>query len=482
MVHNYMNSQEFQNNLSLLKPEVYQDLIQRYGNQRLGILEILKSVSGFHYGSQGSEIIQHIEQDWIRDLVLLGSASASVSPGDPVTYTIPSGGKAAIHQTEPYIDAGNAALDENKMVARVGNIVQYSNGVFGLVTNVNESNGTITIHPTDENQSLPATSASTAVPIVGSLTGELSTSRKGVTSRFIGFTNQMLHIRDDIEVSHRAAGNPTWVRVPDKSGKLQWKFYLLEFANTCHRVMGEAEMQFLIGRTITNPAIAALGGEFKTMQTTLGLLPMIQDSGVNLGYDEGNLDLDDYNALFKSMNRGKAHNNLLGVFGWDFYRETSKLAREGDGLDFGGSGSNARLVMGSFNGRGQQGVKLDMDKFIYMGYEVKLHKADAFNDEKTLGAVPIYEKLGLFLPLGKTVAYNKDDRTTAREVPTIRIVEKDNNLGYVGYHEWLTGVAPSLGIQTNDKLGLELHVDYNAGLEVFGINRFGMMSPNGVSS
>lgn len=477
--HNYLNSQEW-SDFMLTKPSVFPNLIQRYGIQDLGIRSMLKMIPGFSTSSDGAEIRRHLEADFIRGLVFVG-AQGGGSAGDAVQLTVQNGNIGVISQTAPYIDAGNAALDEDRIIPRELDIVQFANGVYAIVTEVDEAYGTFTVIPNDETEAVPATTTDVGIAITGSLAEEGSSPRESVSSRFIYYENYMTHVRDDWKVSTRAAGEPIWVKVPDKNGKLTDKWYAKGAADTYHRMMGYVDTMFLDGKPLTNPAIAALGGKFRTIQRGLGLIQTIEDAGNNQGYTKDAMQLDDLANLNFQFDANKAPTDHIVLADIHFRKDFSTLLAGGDGTIMGAANSPGRLVFNTFNGKEKQGLNLDMDYLTYMGYNYTVKQMQAFSDPNSLGAVNKYKGIGVFIPVGQTVMYNYNDSKTKVNVPTVQIVEKETDLGITGYSEWMTGHAPKFGINTSGKQELNFHYEYSGMLETFAINRFGLMT-DGLSS
>lgn len=477
--HNYLNSQEW-SDFMLTKPSMFPNLIQRYGIQDLGIRQMLKMIPGYSTSSDGAEIRRHLEEDFIRGLVYVTAGSAG-SAGDAVELTVQAGNVGTISQTEPYIDAGNAALDQERIIPRVKDVLQFPNGVYALVTEVDEAYGTFTVIPNDETESIPATSTDAGIPIVYSLAEEGSSPRESVSSRFIYYENYMTHMRDDWKLTTRAAGEPIWVKVPDKNGNLVDRWYAKGSADTYHRLMGYVDTAFLDGKPLTNPAIAALGSGFQTLQRGLGLIQTIEDAGNNQSYTSGAMSLDDLTNLNYQFDANKAPMEHIVLADIRFRKDFSTLLTTGDGVSWGGANAPGRLVFNTFNGKSKQGLNLDMDYLTYMGYGYTVKQMQAFSDPNSLGAVNKYRGIGVFVPVGQTVMYNYNDSKTKVNVPTVQVVEKETDLGVTGYSEWMTGHAPKFGIQTSGKQEVEFHYEYSGMLETFAINRFGLMT-DGLSS
>lgn len=468
--HNYLNSQAL-GDLALTMPQFFPNLVQRYGRQE--ITNILKWIPGFSKTSNGAEIIRHVEEDYIMGKIVAESGGGG-SAGASATITVAAAGIGEISQTAPYADAGNASLDQDRVTPIPYDQVQFANGVYGVVTSVDEDNGTFAVIPLDETDTIPSLSSGDEIAITGSFAQERSGAKQSKSSRFIYYENFMGHSREDYTVSTRAAGEPIWVKVPNREGKMSDMWFMKGISDTHNRLMNKVDLMHLDGKVVTNPAIAATSG-FQTIQRTLGLIQTTASAGNVVNYTSGALLLQDIDDMVFAFSRNHAPKDYLAIAGMQFRKDANALMRGGDGTDLWSDTNNAgRLVFNQFDGMKKQGLSLDIDYLTYLGYTMAFKQPDVFQDSQTLGVVDKYSKLCLMVPLGQTVAYDYDNPASKVEVPTIRLVEKETNLGTVGYAEWMTGYAPKFGVQNTDRQELNVHMTYSAALETFAINRFGL--------
>lgn len=474
--HNYLNSQEL-GELALTMPQFFPTLIQRYGRQE--ITNLLKWIPGFHKSSSGAERIRHVEEDFIMGKIVVKAAEGPHAAGAEVELEVAAGQIGKINQTAPYPGHGNNAYDESRILPIKGDQVQFKNGVYAVVSSVNESTGKFKVIPLDAADSVPVITvgSNNEIAITGSFAEEGSSARESKSSRFIYYENFMGHTRMDYKVTSRAAGEPIWVKVPDKNGKMVDKWFMKGISDTYHNLMNHVDMMHLDGKVVSNPAIAAIPG-LKTIQRTLGMMQTVRASGNVESYTSGTLTLGDLNNMFFAFSKNKAPKDFLVIQGMNFAKDLNALVRGGSGLGLWDASNNAgRLVFAQFDRMQKQGLSLDIDYFKHLGYTLAFKTVDAFQDSQTLGLVERYSKSALFIPLGQAVAYDYDNPAAKVEVPTVRLVEKDTNLGTVGYAEWMTGHAPAFGVATSSVQELNVHMEYSAALETFAINRFGLMQP-----
>ena len=470
--HNYLNSQML-GDLALAKPEFFPNLILRYGRQELG--DLLKMIPGFSKGSSGAEIVRHAEEDFIMSGVTVQGHAAGTN-GAAVELTVATANVGEIEQTEPYPGAGESNLKQSRIIPVKGDLLQFKNRVWGVVSEVTESTGKFKVIPVDENEKIPQVLENEKIAITGSVSEEFAGARASTSSRFINYKNYMGHTRMDFDISHRAAGEPIWVNVPDRNGNMTPQWFMKGIADQYHRLMNHVNLMHLDGKVITNPAVAAIDG-LKTVQRTMGVIEATRKAGNVEQYTSGAMTLSDIENMVLTINRNKGPRDYMGLIGLGFQSDFNSLIRNGDGADLWSGATNpGRLIFKQFENNQKQGLSLDIDYVKYLGVTFAMKRADAFDDGQTLGLIPLYSKLGLFIPMGKTVMYDRDSPGSSAEVPTVRLVEKDTKLGIKGYHEWFTGVAPKYGVATNDKQGLYWHAIYSAAIETFAINRFVLMT------
>lgn len=470
--HNYLNSQAL-GNLALTMPDFFPTLIQRYGRQEIS--NILKWIPGFHTSSSGAEIIRHAEEDYIMGKIK-AEAHIAGAAGVAVTLTISASDVAIIPQTLPYAGAGNGALDEERVTPIFQDQVQFKNGVYAVVSAVDEANNTFTVIPLSATDVIPAivNGQNNEIAITGSFAEERSGAKVSKSSRMIYYENYMGHTRADYTVSSRAAGEPIWVQVPDRNGKMTDMWFMKGISDTYQRLMNQVDLMHLDGKVVTNPAVALIPG-LKTIQRTLGLIQTVEASGNVETYTSGAMTLTDVENMLFAFSRNKAPKDFLGICGLKFRKDFGALIRGGAGLGLDATNTTGSIIFNQFDGKKKQGISLDFQYLEYLGYNLALKTAEVFQDGQTLGLVDKYSKLCLFVPLGQTTAYDYDNPASKVEVPTIRLVEKDNGLGTIGYSEWMTGHAPKFNVATSSFQELNVHMEYSAALEVFAINRFGLM-------
>jgi hypothetical protein len=468
--HNYINSQQL-GELAMTQPQFFPKLVMRYGRQE--ITNLLRWMPGFSKGSSGAEIIRHVEEDYIQGKIVVDS-DAGGSAGAAVTLTVQTDNIGTVSQTIPYADAGNASLNQPRITPIKYNQVQFANGVYAVVTEVDEAAGTFVVVPLDEADSIPALANGAEISVQGSFAKERSSALESVSSRFIYYENYQGHMRADYSVSSRAAGEPIWVQVPDRDGNMTDQWYKKGISDTYHRLMNGVDLMFLDGKVVNNPVIAALT-DFSTIQRTLGLIETVSTSGNVVNYTSGALLMEDFDDMFFAFSRNKAPKDYMGLAGMQFRKDANTLFRGGDGLDLWSDTNNAgRLVFNQFNGMKKQGLSLDIDYIKHLGYTIAFKQPDVFQDSQSLGIVDKYTKLCVMIPLGETVAYDYDNPASKVSVPTVRLVEKETNLGTTGYAEWMTGYAPKYNVATGSIPELNVHMTYSGALETFAINRFGI--------
>lgn len=466
--YNYLGSLELANALSVLKPDVGDELIPRYGYQSL--IGTLKQHFGAGSRVSGSSIVRHFEEDFIHGRIALDATSAG-SAGAAVTVNFNTSDVLSIGQESPYIGSGTTDVATPFPYA----IIQFNNGVEAIVTDVDVSAETFVAYPVDANDSIPEiTGSGTSYAIIkGSAVKEGSTALESRNSRVIYYENYMMRHRSDQKITGTAGGEIIWFDIPRRDGALGLEkvWTAKAIGDSYLRHMNEMEMLLLDGKAITNTNIPGVAG-FETVSKTEGLIETVSNAGNVSNYSTGAMTLADLRDLTDSFLRFKAPKSHVVPCGYDFFADFNALVREGDGVDLFASGPG-RVNFAQFDG-GYQSINLDISGFQFQGFKMAMMPMDLFADVQLLGSVDKYPKLGLFIPVGNTVQYLDENKESSSTVPTLNIVGKqDFDGGSREYFEWMTGRG--LGVSNTDEDGINWHGESEFALEVNAVNRYGIM-------
>ncbi len=464
--YNFLGALELQNALGVLKPDVADQLVPRYGYQSL--IDTMQNHFGAGSRVSRSSIVRHFEEDFIHSRISL-DATADGAAGAAVTVNFNAADVLSVGQEPPYIGTGTTDV----AVPAPYDIVQFANGVEAIVTSVDVAAETFVAYPVDITDAITGIVDGSFAIIKGSAVQEGSSPSQPKNSRVIYYENYMMRSRQDMEITGTAGGEILWFKIPRRDGApgLEDVWTSKAIGDTYLRHMNYMEMLLLDGKSITNTAIPGVAG-FDTVTKTEGMIETIENAGNVSTYTGGAMTLADLRDLTDSFLRFKAPKDHLIPCGFDFHADFNKLFREGDGVDLFASGPG-RVVFRQFDGTDQK-INLDIQGAQFQGFKMALMPMDLFADQQLLGSVDKYPALGVFIPIGDTVKYLDENPESAENVPTIDIVSK---LGYNGesrlVKEWVYGGLGN-GSDGDDKLKYAILSEF--ALEVNAVNRFGLMT------
>lgn len=467
---NFLNWQGIENlilDLKAVKPDVGDALIPRYGHQ--SVIPLLKQKLGATTKVIGNSIISHFEEDFIEGRIAVTTSVGGAGAGLGAVYNLATADIAAIGTYAPNV--GSATTDV--ATPFVGAIVLFSNGVEGLITEVDLGDSEFTVFPTQAADTLPAISGPDFLMIKSTAVKEGSSPLATRNSRLIGYQNQLQIIRGaDYEITDVAGSEILWFKVPAGNGmgaQNRWTFKGIKDARTRHD--NQVERALLDGKIINNPNLANVA---PTVNTTEGMIQTIESAGNVGGYTAGAMTLEDIQDLFDAFIRFKGSKDYVVPCGWEYFRDFNRLVREGDGIDLFTAASPSRIMFADFAG-GQRELDLDVAKFRYLGIKMALMPLDLFSDPMTYDNVPKYKGLGIFIPVGNTTAYLGEDKSTQMTVPTMSIVTKQG-VGGVGTFEYKDWVYGGLGNGSDGDAVLRYAAFSHIGLQMYAVNRYGIMS------
>jgi hypothetical protein len=467
---NFLNSLALEglvSTLSPVMPEVGRDLTPRYGTQ--SILGMFKYQFGATTRVVGNSYYSHFEEDFIEGAIAVDTTSGG-APGASVVYSVRAADEFEIPQGAPYI--GSNTIDV--ATPFVGAVLIYPNGVEGLVTDVTLPD--FTVFPLDENEALPSVTNTDFIMIKATAVEEGSAPLDSRNSRLILYQNIIQKHRSDYKITDVAGGELLWFKVPAGDGYgLQNRWTFKGIRDTKIRHWNGLERILLDGKPITNPLLAAVA---PTTTTSEGLIETIQNAGNVSTYVQNAMTLEDIDDLIESFIRFKAPQDFYVPCGYDWYKDMNALFREGDGVDLWTQSttgaSPGRLEFADFSGE-KRTLNLDINGFTRLGHTFAVTPLSTFSDPTTYGNVEKYKKLAIFVPIGQTVAFAPEDPSTKVTVPTLGLVTKTDigGQGNLEYKDWVYG---GLGNGSDGDAVMKYAALSHVGLEVFAINRFGLMT------
>ena len=463
-------SSNYISTLDLHKPDRSEDFIKRYGTQNLtGLLEMADAKAP---ATQAT--FSHYEEEYIHNLIKVDTAPTEAAGA----FDIKINGE---------VDVNGTTADALRSVVRLNDILMFPDGTLGLVvghrthTDGDNASGTAvsgysvpgapgaTSHEMISVTSYDGTQPSAIevgdlLAIVGNEHAEGTDQPGAITPQATLYSNNVMIMKESFEVTGSEATNVVYVKVQNADGSEGYLWYLKGENDTYRRFQNYCEMMMLLGEKAADSTLS--GADFKGTQ---GLLPEIKANGTTLStgstFVAADLDL-----MVKGLDRERGAKNNAFYCGIELSLEVD------DAIAGFNAGQVATGTAGSsmFYGNFDMGSAPDMGftSFTRGGYTFNKSIYDPFNYTGMLGgAAPTqdsgadYRKIGFTLPL--------DNRRDAAgdAVPSMRIRYKEAN-GYSREMEhWFTGGAV-LQDKTNSVDNLKCHYRTERGLEVFGANRF----------
>jgi hypothetical protein len=458
--HNWLSSMDA--TTSVLKPEISPELTRRYGDQNMtGLIE---EMGGMNPVSQ--IVYTHFEEDFLHTIIKVDQQGGG-GAGASVTLTVAAAYQYSFPATaqSPYIVTGaqNTMPPLNGMIVKIGSI-------HAVVTGANYAAGTFVVTPQISGESIPATTTSTEIIIVGNQHAEGSGQPGSRNSRTNRYTNNLQISKWDNTTTGTAMGERLWFEVPGPNGQMGYLWMFKAQLDEFRRARNEREVTAIVGKKTTNTTFANLSDQ-STNVSTEGMIPFVENFGNTTTYNlVPGITLTDFEGMITNQldkNRGAKENGIiLGIklrsSIESFIRDTMK---------------NGAITYGQFSGNKQKYIDFGFDSFQHLGYTFHLKTYDVFNYPQLLGAAgQPYVNMGIVFPMENTVASLGPNKTKTT-VPSMRMnylsQQGSGAPGHVynrDWEEWYTGAANGVYTETTDQL--QYHMRSHFGMEFFAPNRW----------
>lgn len=439
---------------SVHKPEEFNTLFRKYGDQGLSFFNMLNAL-GFKMPA-AQTTFGWSEEDWIFDNFHSKNTESAPGAGNPITITLEA-----------------ADLDgSNRFFPQQRDVVHFKNNVPGVITNVNVSSPSapvLTIEPLDSSDDIGIVSAGDEVAIISNMSGEGTDQQSSVTSRTIHETNDMQIIKDDMVVTGSEMTNQTWF-TSDSDGRSIPVYYIKNQFDLDYRMTLRMDGALLEGKKVTNTTADPTNGDFN-LRGTEGILPKTRANGINIPHTPGQFTIAKFDEINDRLDRVFAGNNICGLLGYryyldlknslvDFFKDTNiQYAQKEVANDlFGGDEALAGTMDWQYLVTGER-------KFMFK-------KMGVFNHPKYLGSAGHdHPNYGLYLPLNQ-----KKDAKTGNRMPQFGMRYKELN-GYSRLMEhWVTGGAGT-DAKTDSLDLMRNHQRSEIGAQHMGANQFVLHGP-----
>jgi hypothetical protein len=432
-------NENYVSTLSIHKPEVAEDFVDRYGEQSLmGFLDAVGAMAPV-----AQRKYEHYEDDYLHQNFTQENTVTVAAAGTTITLA------------DAYFSDGAGATGSHFL--RVGDIVENPYGEIALCT-ARATNDTAVLTPY-KNAAWTQIVAADLLIVIGNEWSEGTGQPDGITPTANHYENYTMIMKDSFQVTGSEATNKIWFKVNDAAtGKSGYLWYLKGEGDTYKRFNNYCETQMLLGQVATNTNLAGTIGQ-GGINGTEGLLEFMR-SGNSQTYNQlAGFNLSDFDSMIRTLdtNRGSKENTMwCGI-------DLSLAIDDAVAAMFAGGG----ISYGAFNGAEEIAVAFGFKSFTRGGYTFHKKTYDAFNYLPMFGAAGYnYSGMGMVIP-----GDMRKDAKTGSSMPSLRVRYKEAG-GYSRKMEhWLTGSA-GLANPTNETDNMEVHYRTERGFEGFASNRF----------
>lgn len=292
------------------KPEVYNQLINRYGDQGQSWFMTMKML-GFER-PVASDIYYHYENELKNPPFKSAGIVAAAAAGASQSITI----------SPDSLDAGN------RFYPRLGFQVNYKGGKRGFISAIDittPSAPVLTVKPiqTGAAYSLPAVAAAEELSIVSSAFAEGTGQPVGIVPGAVKRSNMLQIIKETASVTGSELTNQTWMTgyedVSSVTGQPNSWFHI-NMMDIDYRIALQISDALLFGQS-SDGSITDPGGTGNIVKMTTGLVTTMKSQSIQSSYSTGSFSVTNFDAIGRSLQREYSGNKIGMHMGEDFYSE-----------------------------------------------------------------------------------------------------------------------------------------------------------------
>jgi hypothetical protein len=408
------------------KPDNRDLLVKTYGNQGItGFLQLTGAVKANGVADE----VQYWEETRLHQLQVATPAATAATGATSIVLNLASAATSATGATKA---AAQKYLRLNDVIL-VGGVDRFiitgiTSGASGATGNfIQDATAAATaVSLTSGGLSASANTVAGNFPIVGNLFSQGSDQNTGyLESNVVKRTNPYMILKEVYKVTGSQATNIGWVNL----GNGDYRWFIKSENDTRQRFLDKREMMMLLGQSVTNTGLTALG----SIAGSEGYFSAIQDRGivVNSGATTtaAIATLDELDGIITSLDKqGSMPEYAMYV------NRLQDLAI--DDMIANGTSTAANITAGVTSQFGQLAnaadmVKLGFASFMRGSYTFHKHNWKLLNDP-TLLANSAFQ--GVMIPLARIA-----DPKTGDKAPALELNYKATN-GYSREMEhWMTG-------------------------------------------
>ena len=402
------------------KPDNRDLLVKTYGNQGItGFLQLTGAVKANGVADE----VQYWEETRLHQLQVATPAASAAAAATTLTLNLASAATSATGATkaaaQKYLRVNDVILvgGVDRFIITAVSSGEYSQTATAAATAVSLTSGGL---------SASAAAASANFPIVGNLFSQGSDQNTGyLESNVVKRTNPYMILKEVYKVTGSQATNIGWVNL----GNGDYRWFIKSENDTRQRFLDKREMMMLLGQSVTNTGLTALG----SIAGSEGYFSAIADRGIVVNSGASTTaaiaTLDELDGIITSLDKqGSMPEYAMYV------NRLQDLAI--DDMIANGTSTAANITAGVTTQFGQFAnasdmVKLGFSSFMRGSYTFHKHNWKLLNDP-TLLANSVFQ--GVMIPLARIA-----DPKTGDKAPALELNYKATN-GYSREMEhWMTG-------------------------------------------
>jgi hypothetical protein len=402
------------------KPDNRDLLVKTYGNQGItGFLQLTGAVKA----NGAADEVQYWEETRLHQLQVATPAASAATGATSIVLNLASAATSATGSTkaaaQKYLRVNDVILvgGADRFIITAVSSGEYSQTATAAATAVALTSGGLTAS---------AAAAAGNFPIVGNLFSQGSDQNTGyLESNVVKRTNPYMILKEVYKVTGSQATNIGWVNL----GNGDYRWFIKSENDTRQRFLDKREMMMLLGQSVTNTGLTALG----SIAGSEGYFSAIQDRGIVMNSGATTTaaiaSLDELDGIITALDKqGSMPEYAMYV------NRLQDLAI--DDMIANGTSTAANITAGVGTQFGQFAnaadmVKLGFSSFMRGSYTFHKHNWKLLNDP-TLLAGSAFQ--GVMIPLARIA-----DPKTGDKAPALELNYKATN-GYSREMEhWMTG-------------------------------------------
>ena len=453
----------FVSSFNAIKPDINNQLTQRYGNQLLtGLIDMV----GFKKPTT-NPAYSHFEERRYMPLIQATNAGAG-APNAAVTFTLTAAASPDFAQNfEPFPAASTVTRQGVPVIQGMVVLIKPASGavdpttyIQALVTSVDTAAGTFVAQPVVTGDSIPAVTVADEIIIISTAFGDGSTQPESMDTQVDEYKNNTQIFRWTWEITGTMRNTKLWFETTNpQTGQRGYYWTYKGERDALYRFLNYREMGLLLGEHLDNVTLYDTGASAgNPNKITEGLIPFILTQGNTQNYSSvSGLTYEDMEAIVTCLDKQKGSRDNLFMCGIELSLQIDR--------EFQNQLNNGAITYGNYTFDNDLKVNFQFSDYKIGEYMFNKKTYDPFNDRNTLGADGFnFPFEGMIIPMDTQI-----DPKTGEAIPSLclRYLTSDDEDRHmiINYYDGLR--------QGDDSPDIE-QVRYlsECGFEGFGGNRY----------